>query len=108
MKNALELLKSNKSVVERAENYYQSVKRNIQRDVIDELIARKEKIEDRLFELTNFNLETDANAGRFQMTKEAVEERFKEIIDLEYEAELIEAELKIKKATFERYFPAGV
>ena len=43
---ALALLKTNKTVAERAENYATSMKRNIQRDVIDTLLARKEKYED--------------------------------------------------------------
>jgi predicted urease superfamily metal-dependent hydrolase len=78
---ALDLLKSNKTVSERAENYIVSVKRNIQRDVIDSITAKKEAMEDELFELTNFNLETDVNRGYQQMTKESVEQRFKKIID---------------------------
>jgi hypothetical protein len=101
---ALELLKSNKSVAERAENYATSVKRNIQRDVIDQLVAKKEGIEDELFELTNFNLETDANRGYQAMTKEAVEQRFKKIIDLEYRLKLVELELKTKQESFDKYF----
>ena len=101
---ALELLKSNKTVAERAENYATSVKRNIQRDVIDRLVAKKEEIEDELFELTNFNLETDANRGYQAMTKEAVEQRFKKIIDLEYKLKLVELELKTKQESFDKYF----
>ena len=104
MSKALELLKSNKSVAERAENYTISVKRNIQRDVIDSLTAKKEGIEDELFELTNFNLETDVNRGYQAMTKEAVEGRFKKIIDLEYKLKLVELELKTKQESFDKYF----
>lgn len=104
MSKALELLKSNKSVAERAEQYATSVKRNIQRDVIDTLIAKKESIEDELFELTNFNLETDVNRGYQAMTKEAVESRFKKIIDLEYKLKLTELELKTKQESFNKYF----
>jgi len=101
---ALELLKSNKSVSERAENYATAVKRNIQRDVIDTLTAKKEAIEDELFELTNFNLETDANKGYQAMTKETVEARFKKIIDLEYKLKLVDLELKTKQESFNKYF----
>lgn len=104
MSKALELLKSNKSVAERAEQYTTSVKRNIQRDVIDTLTATKESIEDELFELTNFNLETDVNRGYQAMTKEAVESRFKKIIDLEYKLKLTELELKTKQESFNKYF----
>lgn len=101
---ALELLKSNKTVAERAENYATSVKRNIQRDVIDSLISKKEGIEDELFELTNFTLDTNINSGLKQMTKEDVETRFKKIIDLEYKLTLLELELKTKQASFNKYF----
>jgi hypothetical protein len=101
---ALELLKSNKSVAERAENYLTSAKRNIQRDVIDALVTKKEAIEDELFELTNFTLDTNINAGLSQMTKDEVESRFKRIIDLEYKQTLLELELKTKQSTFNKYF----
>jgi len=101
---ALEMLKANKSVSERAENYVIASKRNIQRDVIDSLVAKVETIEDELFELTNFNLETNINAGVTQMTKESVETRFKKIIDLEYRLQLISMELKVKQESFNKYF----
>ncbi len=104
MNKALTLLKTNKSVEERAENFVTSMKRNIQRDVIDALTAKKEKIDDELFELSNFNLETNVNAGLTVMTKETCENRFKKIIDLEYELTLIGMELKIKQASFDKYF----
>jgi hypothetical protein len=101
---ALELLKSNKTVSERAENYVTSVKRNIQRDVIDALTAKKESMEDELFELTSFSLETDMNSGQQAMSKDAVEARFKRIIDLEYKLKLTELELKTKQESFDKYF----
>lgn len=101
---ALDLLKTNKTVAERAENYAISMKRNIQRDVIDALIAKKEKMEDELFELSNFTLDTNINQGIRQMTKETCEDRFKRIIQLEYDKELLERELKIKQKSFNKYF----
>lgn len=103
---ALDLLKSNKTVAERAENYATAVKRNIQRDVIDALTSKKEKVEDDLFELANFNLETDMNRGYQAMTKESVEARFKRIIDLEYELKLVDLELTAKTEAFNKYFGA--
>ena len=101
---ALELLKTNKSVAERAENYVISAKRNIQKDVIDTLNSKKEGIEDELFELTNFNLETNINRGVNEMTRAEVETRFKKIIDLEYKLVLLEMEIKTKLASFNKYF----
>ena len=101
---ALELLKTNTGVAERAENYVSSVKRNIQRDVIDALTAKKEKIDDELFELKNFSLETDANKGVIEMKREDVEKRFRKIIDREYELKLVNLELTAKQESFEKYF----
>lgn len=101
---ALELLKTNTGVAERAENYVSSVKRNIQRDVIDALTSKKEKIDDELFELKNFSLETDANKGVIEMKREDIEKRFRKIIDLEYELKLVSLELTAKQESFEKYF----
>ena len=101
---ALDLLKSNKSVSERAENYIISVKRNLQRDVIDALVQKKEAMEDELFELTNFTLETNVNNGIQAMTKETIEARFKKVIDLEYKLKLTNLELATKQESFDKYF----
>lgn len=101
---ALAMLKTNTSVKERAENYIVSVKRNLQRDVIDTLTAKKEAMEDKLFELTDFSLETDINRGQAMMTKEMVEKRFTEVIETEYRLKLIKLELETKQATFDKYF----
>jgi hypothetical protein len=101
---ALDLLKSNKSVSERAENYIISVKRNLQRDVIDALVQKKEAMEDELFELTNFTLETNINNGVQAMTKETIEARFKKVIDLEYKLKLTNLELATKQESFDKYF----
>lgn len=101
---ALDLLKANKTVEERAQAYVTSVKRNIKTDVIDALTKKKEKIEDELFELTNFTLDTNVNKGLNQMTKEDVETRFKKIIDLEYQLTLVDMEIKVKSASFDKYF----
>lgn len=101
---ALDLLKTNKSVSERAENYATSMKRNIQRDIIDTLVSKQEKIADELFELSNFTLDTNINQGIKQMTKESCEDRFKKIIQLEYELVLLNMELKVKTESFNKYF----
>jgi len=101
---ALELVRTNKSVKERAEQYIVSVKRNIQRDVIDALVQKKETMEDELFELTNFTLETNINNGVQAMTKETIEARFKKVIDLEYKLKLTNLELVTKQESFDKYF----
>lgn len=104
MSKALTLLKSNKSVEERAGSYVVSLKRNIQKTVLDTLIEKKDRITDELFELTNFTLNTNLNQGLKQMTKDDCEKRFTKIIELEYELTLTEFELKIKQASFDNYF----
>lgn len=101
---ALEMLKNSKSIGERAENYIVSAKRNIQRDVIDAIISKKEAMEDKLFDLSDFTLETNLNAGVERMDKDAVEKRFKQIIDLEYQLKLLKLELETKQASFSKYF----
>ena len=101
---ALELLKSNSSVAERAENYVVSVKRDIQRDVINDLTTKQEKIQDELFELQNFSLQTDFNKGLVEVKREDVERRFRKIIDLEYELKLLTLKLTAKQEIFNKYF----
>lgn len=104
MSKALELLKSNKSVTDRAENFATAIKRNIQRDVIDALISQKEKIDDQLFELTDFALTTNLNNGVKQMTKDECEARFKKIIDFEFQLTMLNLEIKVKTESFNKYF----
>lgn len=104
MSKALELMKANKSVEERSDAYVVSIERDLRKEMIDTLIEKQEKIADQMFELTNFTLDTDTNKGLAQMSKEVCKDRFKKIINLEYEATLIAAELKIKQASLDKYF----
>lgn len=98
------MMKKNRSVSERAESYFESTRRELQREVIETLIVKKEKISDELFELSNFTLETNLNANLRQMTKVDCTLRFKKIIDLEWELQLLELELNSKQASFDKYF----
>jgi len=101
---AMQLMRNTVSIEERASSFFESSRRNIQRDVIDQLISQKEKIEDKLFELKDFSLSTDLNRGMKRITKEEIESRFKEIISNEYELLLISEELKQKQILFDKYF----
>lgn len=101
---ALEMLGKNKTVAQRAESYVGSIKRNIQRDVIDSLIARKEKLEEEKFELSDFTLDTNINSGHRRMTAEDCEKRFKRLIDVDYELALLDIEIKVKQASYDKYF----
>lgn len=101
---ALQMMQKAKSVKERASAYFDSIKRNLQRDIIDKLVDKKDKIEDELFELKNMNLETDLNRGLRPLTKEDLQERFSKIINLEYELKLLTLEIETKTASFQSYF----
>jgi hypothetical protein len=101
---ALELMQKSKSVKERAESYFDSIKRNLQRDIIDRLVEKKEKLTDEIFELSNFNLDTNLNAGVHGATRETCEKRLTQLIHAEYELELITLELKSKQDIYNKYF----
>lgn len=101
---ALSLLRTNKTVKERAESYFKSITRNIQKNVIDTLVQKKEALEDKIFDLENFTLDTNLNAGLRTMTKEDCEKRFIDIINAECELELVNRELAIKQGSFDKYF----
>jgi len=101
---ALNILKKTTNAQERANDYASTIKRNLQRSIIDALIIKKEKIEDKIKELKEIYLETDINSGRHQMTATDCELRFNQIIAEEYQLELLEREMKIKQASFDKYF----
>lgn len=101
---ALTLMKMNRSVEQRADQYSVSISRNIKRDVIDKLTEQIEAIDDQIFELENFSLDTDHNKGMQMMTRDDAEVRFKKIIDLEFKREMLSLELKVKEKTFNKYF----
>lgn len=101
---ATELLQSSMTTTKRAEEFAKSAKRNLQRDIIDTLNDRKDKITDELFTLKDFSLKTDVNAGVIAITRDDAEARFKKIIQLEYELDLLNAELGAKLKSFNNLF----
>lgn len=101
---ALEMMKLSQSVEQKAGNFVTSIKRNLQKKVIDVLQEKKERLDDELTDLGNFNLKTDINAGQKELTREDCENRFKRIMEIEYELTLLEAELKAKRLMFAKYF----
>ena len=98
------LLASTKSVADRAATYAERIKKSLSIYIIDNLQERIEKIDDKIFDLENFALETNLNKGMVQLTKEDCEKRFANIIDLKFEQSLLQAELKAKKAAFDELF----
>jgi AraC-like DNA-binding protein len=105
---ALAILEQNQPIKERASEFIKSIKRNIKKDVIDELESTIEKLEDKLFSLSDMTVATDVNQGVIGITRDQAEQRFKDIIDTEYELSLVQAELKIKKKSFAKYFKEEV
>lgn len=105
-KNALQMLQTRKSTSERANHYYTSTKRDLRLDVIVPLERKKEELENKIFDLENFDLETDRNAGRTAMTQAEVQKRFKDLIEARYELTLVSLELEAKEKIFNEYFAA--
>lgn len=101
---AAELLKNMPNIEQRAEKFAETVKRNLQKSVIDELITKKESLEDQIDGKLDFSLHTDLNRGMLPVTREAAELRFREVIDLRYRLELVSQELAIKQDIFNDYF----
>lgn len=98
------LLNTNKSVKERSVKYTNRIKTTLHTKIITKLEEEIEAIDDKIFELEDFSLDTDKNAGQYKLTKEECQKRFEEMIDLEWEKTLKEAELKAKKETFINLF----
>lgn len=104
MTKALSILKTSKSVTERAVRFASSIQRDLQVKILDTLKKEKETIEDKIFELSDLSLTTDFNRGLKQATQEECEARFEQLIELEYQLELLKMKLKIKQAAFDKYF----
>lgn len=103
---ALDLLKTNKTVAERAEKYVSRIGESLKIKMIVPLKEQIAKIEDEIFDLENFSLDTNLNKGLKQMTKEDCEQRFETIIQKTFEKEILELELRTKTEKFEELFGA--
>lgn len=98
------ILSKSQTVAARAEDFFKRIKRNIQKETIDVLEEKIEKINDKIIETKDFSLDTDLNKGQKALTMSECQERFNTLIELEYEKELLERELAIKQASFSKYF----
>lgn len=101
---ALQMMQKNKSVNERAADFEQSIKRQLQRDIIDPLIDKRDRLKDTITELSDFSLNTDRNAGVQALTREQCTERFKKIFEAEKELKFLELELQVTTDSFSKYF----
>lgn len=101
---ANKLMSANKTVKERASKFETSIKRDIQKTMLDTIQTQIEEKEDQIFELQDFTLETNLNSGVSAMTKDECQKRFEKLIQIEFELSLLKAELKVKQETFNHYF----
>lgn len=104
MIKALDLMKSAPSVTERAQDFVKTIQRNLQKEILDTLIDEKEKIEDKITSQKDFTLHADLNAGRQPISREECERRFKTILTLEYDLDLLNEEIAVKQEIFNKYF----
>jgi len=102
------LLKNMPNIEQRAEKFAETVKRNLQKSVLDALITKKESLEDLIDSKLDFSLNVDMNKGMTGVTREGAEQRFSEVIDLRYRLELVSQELAIKQDIFNDYFGESV
>ncbi len=101
---ALSLLRKSKSTEERAEAFYNGIARDLKIDLIDDLTRKREKLEEEKFELEDFTLSTDQNAGQRKMTQEECKAKFARLIQIDYEIEILDLEIQVKSAAYEKYF----
>jgi ectoine hydroxylase-related dioxygenase (phytanoyl-CoA dioxygenase family) len=101
---ALEILEKNQSTKERAKTFIESIRRNLEKKIIDTLQEKIEAIEDKIYGLLDMSLNTDLNKGVETVTRDQAEARFSKVIELEYELELLNRELEIKRKSFDNYF----
>lgn len=101
---ALVLLKKSKSVDERASQFVQVAKEDLYDDLIKPLKRKISDIDNSIFELTDFTLETNLNKGMRRMSSDDIKAQFTKVIELKYQKDLLEAELTSKEATFNYYF----
>lgn len=101
---ALDLMKTAVSVEERAENFVTSITRNLKKQILDPLTDKKEQMEDKIKTLMDFSLVTDMNKGAYPITREEAEDRFKQVMVLEYSLKMLALETTAKTEIFNEYF----
>lgn len=101
---ALDLLKANKTLQERATEVMPRVKRDAEQLFIEFLERKIDTLKDQIADLSNFSLKTNLNEGQMGVTIEEAKKKFVMIMELEYQLKLAEKELEIKKEIFNTYF----
>lgn len=93
---AVTMLLTNKTLQDRAEVFAKSIKRNLQKKVIDVLVDKKEKLEEQIYEAENFAIE--------KSTKEECEKKFENLIEWQCQLLIVTKELEVKQNMFDKYF----
>lgn len=104
MSRALKLLKSSKTLEERAVEIIDRIKKDTELSYIDVLQRKVDNIKDQIADLSNFSLETNVNKGQMALSIEESKKRFLTMLELEYQLKLTEKELEVKKEIFNEYF----
>lgn len=104
MNKITNLLKNSKSVSDRAEKYGERIATSLKIKILNTLEEKIEKIDDEIFDLENISLDVNINKGQKAFTKEEIEERFEKIINLNFERDVLQAELDSKKKAYDNYF----
>lgn len=99
----LGLMQKAKSTKERATEYFPRIKKSIYFDKIvslEEDIANKQSL---IFDLENMSLATNHNKGIIALTKEDVQARVEQMIELDEEIILLNLKLNARKQSFVKY-----
>lgn len=107
MSKALDLLKANKSLEQRATELLPSIQREVEQKYILDLKRSMEGIEDRLADAKQINLKTNLNEGQTAHSREECKDKLLLVLELEYQLEIIKKELEIKEKIFGTYFKAA-
>lgn len=107
MSKALDLLKSNKTLEQRANEVIDRIKKDAEDNFVDIVQRKVDNLKDQIADLSNFSLATDLNKGQMGVTIEESKKRFVTIMELEYQLQLAQKELEVKSAIFNRYFNAA-
>ena len=101
---AVKMVQTNITVKKRADEYVKTIKRNIQKKIIDKLTEQIEEIDDKIFSALDFTIETNLNSGQSAISREECERKFSYAINAEFDREMLVKELAIKQASFDKYF----
>ena len=101
---ALNLLKRSKRTNERANSYMETLGRNMKRTHIEGVEDQIRSLQEKVFDLETFNLNTNVNSGKVAMTREQVENNFNRIFELQQEIKILQETLALNVEIYNEYF----